>query len=199
MLWSKFCIIYPCFESKTPIFFAEFFGENILKIITSVPGSVLLDFRFLCGQPVAGWRSNIVLFVSNSRCQFGSFAWGFYEYSRQTWPSYIGRYVHLRIFGQFFIIINIIRNNNYNNIVNYSVRKNCPQICNWTCLRYIGTYPRNSLCIKIRWWTKWSCPTKRVDTYTYICRYIHIHTYAGTHESRPGHMTRYVCKENVRL
>jgi hypothetical protein len=27
-----------CFESKTPIFFAEFFGENILKITTSVPG-----------------------------------------------------------------------------------------------------------------------------------------------------------------
>jgi hypothetical protein len=37
MLWSKFCIIYHCFESKTKFFFAEFFGKNILKIITSVP------------------------------------------------------------------------------------------------------------------------------------------------------------------
>jgi hypothetical protein len=37
MLWSQFCIIWLCFESKTPIFFAKFFGENILKIITSVP------------------------------------------------------------------------------------------------------------------------------------------------------------------
>jgi hypothetical protein len=34
MLWLKFCIILLCFESKTPIFFSE----NILKIITSVPG-----------------------------------------------------------------------------------------------------------------------------------------------------------------
>jgi hypothetical protein len=33
MLWSNFCIFYDCFESKTPIFFAEFFGDNILKII----------------------------------------------------------------------------------------------------------------------------------------------------------------------
>jgi hypothetical protein len=30
--------IWLCFETKTPIFFAEFFGKNILKTITSVPG-----------------------------------------------------------------------------------------------------------------------------------------------------------------
>jgi hypothetical protein len=39
MLWSKFCIIYlALFWVKNAIFFAEFFGENILKIITLVPG-----------------------------------------------------------------------------------------------------------------------------------------------------------------
>jgi hypothetical protein len=32
-----FGIIWLCYESKTPIF-SQFFGENILKIITSVPG-----------------------------------------------------------------------------------------------------------------------------------------------------------------
>jgi hypothetical protein len=37
MLWSKFCIIYLWFESKTPIFSLNFFAENNLKIITSVP------------------------------------------------------------------------------------------------------------------------------------------------------------------
>jgi hypothetical protein len=38
MLWSHLFKICLCFESKTPIFFAEYFGENILKTITSVPG-----------------------------------------------------------------------------------------------------------------------------------------------------------------
>jgi hypothetical protein len=38
MLWSKLCLISLCFESKTP-FFRPFFGENIYKIITSVPGA----------------------------------------------------------------------------------------------------------------------------------------------------------------
>jgi hypothetical protein len=37
MVWSKVCIIQLCSESKCH-FFAEFFAENILKIITSVPG-----------------------------------------------------------------------------------------------------------------------------------------------------------------
>jgi hypothetical protein len=34
----NFFKIWLCFESKTPIFSLNFFGENILKIITSVPG-----------------------------------------------------------------------------------------------------------------------------------------------------------------
>jgi hypothetical protein len=38
MLWSNFCIIWLCFESKTH-FFANFFVANIFKIKTSVPGS----------------------------------------------------------------------------------------------------------------------------------------------------------------
>jgi hypothetical protein len=37
MLWSNYFKIWLCFESKTPVFFAKFFGENILTIITSVP------------------------------------------------------------------------------------------------------------------------------------------------------------------
>jgi hypothetical protein len=36
MLWSKFCIILIWVKNAN--FFAEFFGENIWKIITSVPG-----------------------------------------------------------------------------------------------------------------------------------------------------------------
>jgi hypothetical protein len=37
-------------SKKTPIFFADFFGENILKIITSVPGHPG-SFTFVLNQP----------------------------------------------------------------------------------------------------------------------------------------------------
>jgi hypothetical protein len=46
MLWSKFCLIKLCFESKRN-FFAIFFGKSILKIITSVPEKIFLQlYRF---------------------------------------------------------------------------------------------------------------------------------------------------------
>jgi hypothetical protein len=35
--YDQTCMILLCFETKTPTFFAEIFGENIFKIITSVP------------------------------------------------------------------------------------------------------------------------------------------------------------------
>jgi hypothetical protein len=36
---QNFCIIYLFYGSKTQIFSPIFFGENILKSVTSVPGS----------------------------------------------------------------------------------------------------------------------------------------------------------------
>jgi hypothetical protein len=46
MLWSKFCIIYLYLVwVKNANFFAEFFGENILKIITSLLRLLILQLQ----------------------------------------------------------------------------------------------------------------------------------------------------------
>jgi hypothetical protein len=45
MLWSYFCTIYLCFEPKNAIFFAQFFGEFLKKIITSDPVGSTFDIQ----------------------------------------------------------------------------------------------------------------------------------------------------------
>jgi hypothetical protein len=64
MLWSTFFQNLALFWVKNADFFAKFFGENILKIITSVPGVdvgmyVCNDQKFLRFLPIFGeknWR-----------------------------------------------------------------------------------------------------------------------------------------------
>jgi hypothetical protein len=43
-IFFKIC---PCFQSKTPIFSAKFFGEIILKIITSFPAELTAAYESL--------------------------------------------------------------------------------------------------------------------------------------------------------
>jgi hypothetical protein len=74
MLWSKFCIFYLCFESKTPIF-SQFFCENIFKIITSVPDQGLPGLHFIvarfCRRKARTWhripRLNVLLNTGQCR------------------------------------------------------------------------------------------------------------------------------------
>jgi hypothetical protein len=72
MLWSKLSIIYLCFESETQIFFAEFFGENILKIITSVPDEFEKKSPKMCSSPF--WSISMHYFYHGKNGQnFGHF------------------------------------------------------------------------------------------------------------------------------
>jgi hypothetical protein len=61
MLWSKFCIILLCFESKAPIF-CNFFRENIFKIIPSVPWLSHVTFVVVVRQQDGDQKKQLHIF-----------------------------------------------------------------------------------------------------------------------------------------
>jgi hypothetical protein len=71
MLWSKFLHNLALFWVKNANFFAEFFVENIYKIITSVPGQfftyqkTLLPALYICTYIVVNWLLGFSVFSVN--------------------------------------------------------------------------------------------------------------------------------------
>jgi hypothetical protein len=70
MLWSQFLQKLAVVWAKNANFFAKFFGENILKIITSVPAGTPI-LQIFSPKNLAKNLANKLAFVDQSTVSFG--------------------------------------------------------------------------------------------------------------------------------